>query len=153
MIISFDIDNTLIPYSDEFLVEEPNFIWKLLGAENLRLGFRNLYEELSKREHDIWIYTTSFRSPFSLKKTFAAQGMYPSKFINEEINRKKLRQSNCKASKNPKLFGIDLHIDDSKGVVLEGEKLNFDVLYIDPNDEDWVKKVLAQVDKMQHISK
>lgn len=70
MIISFDIDNTLIPYSDEFEVEDKNYA---------------------------------------------------------------------------KLFGIDIHIDDSKGVGMEGEKYGFETIIIDTNDQEWVGKVLTRI--------
>ena len=70
MIISFDIDNTLIPYSDEFEVEEKTLIPKILGAESIRKGTIFLFNELEKRDHEVWIYTTSFRSIFQLKKNF-----------------------------------------------------------------------------------
>ena len=43
MIISFDIDNTLIPYSNEFEVEKKTLLSKLLGAEPLRKGTVDLF--------------------------------------------------------------------------------------------------------------
>jgi len=148
LIISFDIDNTLIPYSEEFSVEKVGPLWNLLKPEKLRKGCKELFLDLQARDHKIWIYTTSFRSVLSLRKTFAAHGLYPEKFINQTINQKKLNAAKCKASKNPKLFGIDLHIDDSPGVGIEGERLHFEVLIVDPFDVDWTEKVLAHVVEM-----
>ena len=145
MIISFDIDNTLIPYSDEFEVEEKTLIPKILGAESIRKGTIFLFNELEKRDHEVWIYTTSFRSIFQLKKTFKSYGLNPSKIINENINQKQLKKYNCKASKNPKLFGIDLHIDDSRGVEIEGNRYGFNTLIIRPEDKNWVNKILTKI--------
>ena len=85
MIISFDIDNTLIPYSNEFEVEALNIFAKLIGAEPLRKGTKELFRLLEKQGHELWIYTSSYRSIFHLKKTFNAQGLYPSRFINEVV--------------------------------------------------------------------
>ena len=45
-------------------------------------------------------------------------------------------------SKYPPAFGIDLHIDDSPGVGLEGERHGFKTLILDPYDENWVDCVL-----------
>lgn len=39
---------------------------------------------------------------------------------------------NLHPSKNPNNFGIDLHIDDSKGVKIEGDHYGFDVIVVDP---------------------
>lgn len=145
MIISFDIDNTLIPYSDEFPVEERRFKAKLLGAEPIRKGTIKLFKDLEHEGHQIWIYTTSFRIKLQLKRTFWAYGLSPSNFINETINQKKLKQHRCRASKNPKLFGIDLHIDDSEGVRIEGERYGFRTIIISPDDQHWVQKILSNI--------
>ena len=48
-------------------------------------------------------------------------------------------------SKNPAAFGISLHVDDSDGVRLEGERHGFRVVVLSPDDEGWVRKVLAAV--------
>lgn len=88
MVISFDIDNTLIPYSDEFEVEEKILLSRLLRAEPIRKGTIELFHELENSGHEIWIYTTSFRSPINLKKTFKSYGLNPSKIINQRINQK-----------------------------------------------------------------
>lgn len=149
MIISFDIDNTLIPYSDEFETEQRTFFSKLLGAEPIRKGSVQLFKTLENKGHQIWIYTTSYRSPRSLKKTFKCYGLNPSRIINESINRKLLDSKNCTASKNPKLFGIDLHIDDSKGVEQEGLKYGFKTIIVHPNDTGWVNKITLAVEGVE----
>ncbi len=149
MIISFDIDNTLIPYSNEFEVEDKKFLSKILGAESIRKGTINLFNELEKRGHTIWIYTTSFRSIFNLKKTFKSYGLNPSRIINERINQKKLKNLNCKASKNPKIFGIDIHIDDSKGVEIEGIRYGFKTIVLDTNDKNWVTNIISKIDAIE----
>jgi hypothetical protein len=145
MIISFDIDNTLIPYSDEFTVEDQSFKAKLLGAEPIRKRTIQLFKELEDRGHQVWIYTTSFRTKLQLKRTFWSYGLSPTNFINESINQKKLKQNHCKASKNPKLFGIDWHIDDSEGVGKEGEQYGFRTMIISPDDLDWTKNILERI--------
>lgn len=147
MIISFDIDNTLIPYSDEFDVEEKTLLSKVLMAESLRKGTPNLFHQLKGNGHDLWIYTTSFRSKFTLRKTFFSYGLYPSKIINQQINLSHLKRHNCSASKNPKLFGIDLHIDDSKGVEKEGHKYGFETIIVDTCDLNWSEKILEIVSR------
>lgn len=145
MIISFDIDNTLISYSDEFPLEEREWKAKMLAAEPIRKGTIRLFKELESRGHEVWIYTTSFRTKFNLKRTFWAYGLSPSKIINETINLKLLKKHGSKASKNPKLFGIDLHIDDTEGVGIEGERYGFRTIIISPDDLDWVEQVLDNI--------
>lgn len=155
MTISFDIDNTLILYSNEFEIEALPIISKILGAEALRIGTKELFTWLEERGHHIWIYTTSYRSIFKLKKTFLLNGLHPKGFINETINQKQLKKHQCKASKHPKLFGINIHVDDSEGVGLEGKKYGFKTIIINPDDKDWIKKIMKRIeleeDKLKQI--
>lgn len=145
MIISFDIDNTLIPYSDEFEVEYVPAIFKYMGIEPIRKGTIELIKQLQKANHEFWIYSTSYRSKLKIYLTFKYFGIPPAKIINGQLNFKTLLANNCKASKNPQLFSIDLHVDDLKGVFQESEMYNFSALIIDTFDERWTNKVLHVV--------
>jgi len=149
MKISFDIDNTLVPYSDDFQVEQTKSILNFISNEKLRLGTIKLFNKLEEDNHEILIYTTSFRPIWKLKLLFAKYGLFPNGFINQKINIKALKQANSQTSKNPKLFNIDLHIDDSEGVKIEGERMGFDTLIIEPKNENWTSKVLNEVKRKQ----
>jgi hypothetical protein len=48
-------------------------------------------------------------------------------------------------SKYPPAFNIDLHVDDSEGVRMEGDLHGFRVVVVRPDDEDWTQKVLEAV--------
>jgi len=85
-------------------------------TENLRLGTKRMFKILKSQNHQIYIYTTSYRSIFKLRTTFLLSGLYPDKIINQKINSRILKKNNCSASKNPNLFDIDIHVDDSEGV-------------------------------------
>lgn len=148
-IISLDLDNTLIPYSDEFKVEKSNWLAKSLGIEPIRRGTKSLIQELRSKGYTIWIYTTSYRSTFKIIKTFAYHGIRIDKVINQQINQKVLRQQNCYASKNPNLFGIHIHVDDSAGVGLEGKQWGFSTIIVDVKDEDWIRTILEQVEEIE----
>lgn len=65
--------------------------------------------------------------------------------INEKLNRQKLNRSNVSASKFPPAFGIHLHIDDSKGVAIEGERLNFRTIIIEKEQINWTSDILKNV--------
>jgi len=53
------------------------------------------------------------------------------------------RYPNC--SKYPPAFGIDLLVDNSEGVAIEGRRFGFDVLVVETDDPDWSQKVLEAV--------
>ena len=64
MKISFDLDDTII--STKFSLEKESLWSKIIRAERIRLGTIALFKELRVQKHDIYIYTTSYRS--KLKK-------------------------------------------------------------------------------------
>ena len=51
-------------------------------------------------------------------------------------------------TKFPSQFGIDLHIDDSEGVVIEGKEYGFKVLRVDPEDKNWTQTIEDEIGKV-----
>ena len=142
MRISFDIDDTLILYDNLGYTSD-----KLLNGEYLREGAIFLLKELAKN-HEIWIYTTSFRNPFLIKFYFWLKGVHIRKVINQDIHNKILIEYNFDKipSKLPSHFDIDIHIDDSIGVVEEGKIFGFKVIHIKPNQENWKEFMLNKIE-------
>ena len=149
MKISFDLDDTLICHQHLAKYEKNKipFFLRFWLKEPLRLGAVFLMKRLIQTNHQICIYTTSYRSPFLVKLWLYFYGIKVSDVINQQLHNLHSRAKNTyiQPSKNPNLFGIDLHIDDSLGVEIEGRKYGFRVLRIDPNDREWVDKVFEVV--------
>ena len=145
MRISFDIDDTLILYNRQ---DSPSN--KLLDGEYLRDGTILLLKELSKK-HELWIYTTSFRSPFLVKFYFWLKGVKIKRVINQDIHNKILKEYNFARvpSKLPSHFNIDIHIDDLNGVVEEGKIFGFNVIQVTPDQKDWKEVILEKVSHFQ----
>jgi hypothetical protein len=159
MRISFDLDDTLI--CDRTLVkcERDRVPWvlKLWLNEPLRSGTITLVTELQRCGHEIWIYTSSDRQPYSVKLWLRCYGIRVVNVVNCRIHDRVncLQTLQTRASKNPNLFAIDLHVDDSLGVKMEGDRYGFKVLVIEPTDRSWVDKVLQAVehfDRSTHFS-
>jgi phosphoserine phosphatase len=140
MIISFDLDDTLIPGTKQFATEKQTIIHRLFGIEKIRLGTIELVKQLRNRKHKIYIYTSSFRPKFYIKFLFYTYGIPIDFVINQQLKVHKIN-----TSKFPPAFNIDLHIDDSIGVKIEGERYNFKTILIEENDNLWVHKILDEV--------
>jgi hypothetical protein len=153
MRISFDLDDTLICYR-EGVPREPRLSWLrrlFVGDEPLRLGARVLMQNLADRGCELWIYTTSNRDPKSLRRWFRYHGVSVAGVINQDMHDRHFRRTRQARppSKNPRAFGIDLHVDDSDGVKIEGERHGFSVVVVSPDDKDWVAQVLQAVAEQQ----
>lgn len=145
MRISFDLDDTLICYQEGVPRETPLVpLLNFLLNEPMRQGTRALIADLQSRGCDVSICTSSSRSPLLVRLWLALYGVRVRRIITQETYERHLKRfpDNEPPSKNPRAFGIDLHIDDSEGVRLEGERYGFDVLVVAPDDTGWAQKVL-----------
>uniref|UniRef100_UPI00404A9D91 HAD family hydrolase n=1 Tax=Flavobacterium sp. TaxID=239 RepID=UPI00404A9D91 len=147
MNISFDLDSTLIPNGKQFETEKRNAIAKLFGIEEIRKGTEELILDLQRQGHKIHIYTTSFRTKSKIRRTLKYYGIKVERIVNQTENQKVLKMQNVNASKYPKAFDFDVHIDDSKGVGIEAEKFNFKAIIIEPTDKNWIEKVKKEIKK------
>lgn len=145
MRISFDLDDTLICYHDG-VPREPRLPWwwrSLTSEEPLRLGTRELLTALRSRGWEVWIYTTSYRSPQTVRWWLWCHGIRVGRVINQDVHDRHLRRTprDYPPTKHPRAFGIDLHVDDSEGVREEGLVHGFRVVVVSPGDPDWAARV------------
>lgn len=130
MRISFDIDGTLVcapPVPTEQFVR---WLGRWRYREPLRRGTKALMTELIRGDHEVWIYSTSHRTPRYIRGWFRSFGVTLSGVVNQEQHDSVVGRQG--PSKYPPAFGIDLHIDDSPGVGEEGQRHRFDVVVVSP---------------------
>ena len=146
MRIAFDLDDTLIPGQVPFPLEpEPQgfLIW-FVQIERLRLGTPRLINLLWNSGQEVWIYTTSFRSVINTGMMFRAYRTKVGTVINTDIHRRKskfLGNDYKSCNKYPPMFGIDLLIDNCSGVKIESQRFCFEMLQIDPADDQWNARI------------
>ena len=152
MKISFDLDDTLVCYAPT-VPREVNRVPRVLRwwfRDPLRQGTRGLIQELQNRGHEITIYTTSSRSPCAVRWWLRCYGIRIRQVVNQEIHQRAISRLSLRnpPTKYPPAFNIDFHVDDLPGVAVEGQRHGFEVLVIDPHDQDWTRHILNAVDKM-----
>lgn len=153
MRISFDLDDTLVCHQPH-VPQEPRLPWYLgwlVDDESLRQGAVNLMRQLRSRGWEVWIYTTSHRRESAVRRWLRWHGARIDGFVNQDVHNAYLRPSpqDRPPSKNPATFGIDLHVDDSEGVRMEGERHGFQVVVVAPDDREWVDRVLHAAGELQ----
>lgn len=144
MRIAFDIDGTLTPLGKgQFRASPLPLPMRLFFREPLRDGTVALMRELQADGHDVWIYTSSLRSERYLYLWLLCAGIRLRGVVNGTAHANALRGRSISPSKFPPAFGIDLLVDDSAGVEVEGDRHGFRVVIIDPADLHWADKVKA----------
>lgn len=149
--ISFDIDDTLACQLHHCAEEQsrlPACIHRWLG-EPLRLGTRSLTRELRRQGCSIWVYTSSGRTPSYIRRWLFLYGIRVDGVVNSDLHKHTLALHGLSnsPSKFPPAFDIDLHVDDSEGVQMEGHDHGFRVVVVRPDDKNWAQRVLdAAVD-------
>jgi len=144
MRIAFDIDGTLTRLgAGQFPAAPLPFPLRLLWREPLREGAPALMRELQADGHEVWVYTSSLRSPAYLRLWLRCAGIRLAGVVNGDAHAQALRGRAVAPSKFPPAFGIDVLVDDSAGVAMEGEAHGFRVVLVAPQDRDWVLRVKA----------
>ena len=75
---------------------------------------------------------------------FYAYGIPVDYIINQQSHIRNVKSKNI--SKFPPQFGIDVHIDDSPGVKMEGEKHGFMTIIVSHNDENWATEIIKNLE-------
>ena len=154
MKVSFDLDDTLFVSPDEFETETaPHFLFKRKYKERLRKGTIELFEKLQDMDVEIWIYTTSFRSERYIRGLFRCYGLEVESIVNGERHAKEVQGERAEAmpSKYPSKYRIDLHIDDDVSVAQNGRVYGFKVFIVGPQDDNWVEKIIEEVERIKHV--
>ena len=149
MRVSFDVDDTLVCSAcvpTEQVVPRWRRLWY---TEQLRKGTKSLMADLLARNCQLWVYTTSYRSPRYIRSWFKSFGIPIAGVVNQTRHEQVVGRQG--PSKYPPAFGIDLHVDDSEGVGMEGDRHGFAVVVVSPDDLDWVTRVLDAVDRKRGL--
>ena len=143
MRISFDLDETIISRNIDWEVE-PEVKGFRGDEERLRKGTVELFKWIREQNHEIWIYTNSYRGWKSLDSWFQDCGIPVDGVINQIVHEQKRSEQDqkCILEKNPKWFGIDLHFDDLDELAeQEG------IYKIDTLDFSWTDRVKQQINE------
>lgn len=147
MKISFDLDDTIIS-ATKFSLEKKSVWSKIINAERIRLGTIVLFKKLRAKNHKIYIYTTSYRTKIKIKFMFLSYGIPVDFVINQQLHDKRVRKKGKNISKFPPEFDIDIHIDDSIGVEMEGKNFGFKTIVVSVDDINWVNSILQKIDEL-----
>lgn len=151
MRIAFDLDDTLLgTYFQHENFKRQNFLLNtILETEKLRKGSLNVFEYCAKRKFEIWIYTTSYRKKWYIKALFWKYKLKLDGVVNQFVHDQHFKGTSVKCSKYPPQFGIDILIDNCKGVEKEGSRYGFKVIQIDSENENWDKILIQRLKQIK----
>lgn len=148
MKIAFDLDDTLIMSERDYPKEHSTyqFLTSPLGLESLRKGTKEMFRFCQQQGWETWVYTTSYRKPFYIRQLFWLHGIRLDGVINQHLHQK-IVNVNC--SKHPPSFGLDVIIDDSEGILIEGAHFSFDAIWLKPENLTWVQELKGRLLDLQ----
>lgn len=90
-----------------------------------------------------------YRPTHKIWWTFFLHGVKIDKVINQKTHDKILKEKAKNHSKYPPIFNIDIHVDDSKDMEIEGEQHNFKTIIVTETDLTWTDHVLTRIALLQ----
>jgi hypothetical protein len=132
----------------------PKLITKVFGIESLREGTCEIIKYFQGQGEEVWIYTTSFRNKTYIRLLFLLHGINIKGVINQTVYNQAIKKGIDfpRCSKYPPAFGIDLLIDDQEGVKIESERYRYTMIWVKPEEEDWVAKIKIEYLKIRLCS-
>lgn len=152
MIVSFDLDDTLLVDPTKVAIENPlRFPYSLIYKERLRLGTIELLLKIRENGIKLWVYTTSFRSERYIKLLFKHYGIIIDEVVNGERHQREVQRNKTEPvpSKYPSKYRIDLHVDDDASVAQNGKLYGFKVYLLKSDDFAWITNIWDEIDKIR----
>lgn len=153
MRISFDLDDTLFVPKEKFKTEPAlKFPFCRIYKEQLRLGTIKLMKYIHEQGMELWIYTTSYRSEHYIRSLFHWYGIKIDGIVNGIKHAKEVQAGHTEGmpSKYPSKYRIDLHIDDDHSVAENGKIYGFHVFIVGSQDDDWVDKIIKEIERIKN---
>ena len=156
MRVSFDLDEVLFVDPKKYEIEEPlRGLAGMFFKEKLRKGTVELIHELQKRNFEVRVYTSSYRSEDYIKRLFKHYGIVFDGIVNAERHNKEVQRGRSQRlpQKMPPHYQISLHIDDEENIIRSGASYGFHVFRVYEPDDEWVQKVLDEAERVRNIER
>ncbi len=153
MIVSFDLDETLFVNPEKVPAEKPlKFPFSKIYRDRLRKGTPELLQWINGNDIELWIYTTSYRSPRYISGIFRHYGIRIDNIINGKRHAEEVQGSKKEImpSKYPAKYHIDLHVDDEISVYQNGIAHGFRVYLLREDDTDWTERLKAEIIRIKN---
>lgn len=152
MRISFDLDEVLFVSPIDHETEPPlRFPFNRIYRERLRKGTVELIHELQRRDFEVWVYTSSFRTRSYIKGLFRHYGIRFSDIINGYRHAKEIQTGRTVTLPNklPSRYRISLHIDDEEIVCKTARQYGFNVFWLKDHNPCWQEEILERAETIR----
>lgn len=153
MIVSFDLDETLFVNPEKVPAEKTlKFPFNKIYRDRLRKGTPELLQWINDNDIELWIYTTSYRSPRYIGGIFRHYGIRTDNIINGKRHAEEVQGSKKEImpSKYPAKYHIDLHVDDEISVYQNGIAHGFRVYLLREDDTNWTERLKAEIIRIKN---
>lgn len=155
MRVSFDLDEVLFVNPKTHKTEPAlKFPFNKIYKERVRLGTGELIKELKKRDIEVWVYTSSFRTERYIKNLFRHYHIVFNQIVNAQRHLAEVQAGKkfTLPQKLPNKYRIALHIDDEVIVKTYAKAYGFKVYLLNEQDDEWIEKILNKVEEIKQLN-
>ena len=152
---TLDLDEVVFKTGDEKTLEKAlPFPYNLRYRQRIRLGIPALFYALSKMGYDIWVYSSNYYSIDDIRDFFSCYHVYVDGIItglakkNARTNKTNSEIESMMSAK----YGVTLHIDNDMLLRTEKSSGEFEEHDLDVPPEEWAKKAITIIEKMERDS-
>ena len=156
MRISFDLDEVLFVDPEKYETEpQLRFPYNRLFPERLRKGTVQLIHDLQAQGFEVWVYTSSFRTPLYIKALFRQYGVRFDQIVNGQRHQNEVQGKRAQPmpTKLPSFYHIGLHIDDETSVIENGRLHGFHAMRVYEPDDQWAQKIIAAAQRIRAMQR
>ena len=101
----------------------------------------------------MWVYTSSFRSEWYIRRLFSCYGVRYDGIVNGARHMAEVQRNNKTVlpQKLPNRYRISLHIDDEEQICAAAAQYGFRVLRVCEEDDEWKEKIIDCAERIRKL--
>ena len=149
---ALDLDEVVFATEPDTALEKPlPFPWNRLYKERLRLGIPALFNFLSEKGYDIWLYSARYYSTDSIQKLFRHYHVKVDGVITATEKRKKSADESGDKIENliANKYQYTVHIDSHAVILFSAGTKTIREFSLDESPDDWPQAVTDAMEELE----
>ncbi len=150
--VTLDLDEVVFRSdADTYIEKKPKSLSGRRFKKRIRLGMPALFLYLAKNGYDIFVYSADYYSIDDIQKLFSLYSVHVDGIITGTGN-KRLQKTEAEKQMEKLIatkYARTIHIDNEMVLLTKGKKEDFEDFSIDAPEDQWSKKVMDIIGKLE----